>query len=126
MILSAAALALSLLTVLPAQRGDDDPTVAARRVVATAQLASQEYRIGVVNGRVVAAAEVEEARLFLAEARRSAASLPAGLADSAAAELDRLIGLVTSTASPDSVDAGVRRLTSGLEARLGVSLEDVP
>jgi high-affinity iron transporter len=95
-------------------------------VAATAQLASQEYRIGVVNGRVVAPAEVEEARLFLAEARRSAASLPGALADSAAWELDRLIGLVMSTASPDSLDAGVRRLTSGLETRLGVSLEEVP
>ncbi|HEX2217701.1 MAG TPA: hypothetical protein VHG35_02785, partial [Gemmatimonadales bacterium] len=36
-----------------------------RRVAATATLAAQEYRIGVVGGSLVAAAEVEEARLFL-------------------------------------------------------------
>ena len=49
-----------------------------RRLAATAQLAAQEYRNGVAKGRVVAPAEVAEARLFLQESRRSAALLPAG------------------------------------------------
>ena len=128
MILSVAPLAFYLVSLGSAsvapQAGDS--TAAARRLAATAQLAAQEYRIGVLDGRIVAAAEVEEARLFLSEARKSAASLPTGAADSAARELDRLIGLVASTASPDSLDAGVRRLTAGLAARLGVDLEDVP
>ena len=47
-----------------------DSAVVARRVAASAQLAAQEYRIGVVGGKIVAAAEVEEARLFLNEAIR--------------------------------------------------------
>jgi high-affinity iron transporter len=108
-----------------AQQGPD-PAAAARRLAATAQLAAEEYRIGVVDGRIVAAAEVEEARLFLSEARRSAGSLPAGAADSAAEELDRLIALVSATAAPDSLDAGVRTLTARLAARLGVSLDEIP
>ncbi|MGH7517388.1 MAG: FTR1 family protein [Gemmatimonadales bacterium] len=126
MILIAAALVLSLVLPSDSSGQQADDIAAARRLAATAQLAAQEYRIGVANGRIVAAAEVEEARLFLSEARRSVVSLPAGVADSTARELDRLIELVTSTASPDSLDAGVRRLTAALAARLGVSLEDVP
>ena len=64
---------------LPQQQASatKDPAPVARRVAATAQLAAQEYRVGVVDGRVVAKAEVEEATLFLQEARRSAALLPA-------------------------------------------------
>jgi high-affinity iron transporter len=103
-----------------------DPVGAARRIAATAQLAAQEYRIGVLDGRVVAPAEVEEARLFLSEARRATAALPEGLRDSVAHALDRLVEAVTATGSPDSIDAGVRALTAQLATRLGVSLEDVP
>src|SRR3954447_9468819 len=78
MILSAAALVLSTLAA-PLQTADSAPDLAptVRRVAATAQLASQEYRAGIVKGRVVAQAEVDEARLFLQESRRSAALLPA-------------------------------------------------
>jgi high-affinity iron transporter len=128
MILIAAAVAFSLASPPSDSAGAQagDPHAAARRLAATVQLAAQEYRIGVVEGRVVAPAEVEEARLFLTEARRSAASLPRGAADSVGRELDRLLGLVTSTAPPDSLDAGVRRLTSALAERLGVALDDVP
>jgi hypothetical protein len=64
-------------------QGQDEVSVA-RRVAATAQLAAQEYRLGVDGGRIVARAEVEEARLFLSEARRSAGALPAGTRDSVA------------------------------------------
>ena len=42
-----------------------DRAPVARRIAATAQLAAQEYRVGVIDGRVVAKAEVEEAQLFL-------------------------------------------------------------
>ncbi|MGH7628643.1 MAG: c-type cytochrome, partial [Gemmatimonadales bacterium] len=128
MILTAAILGFTLATSPPDSAAPQagDPTAAARRLAATAQLAAQEYRIGVVNGRVTAAAEVEEARLFLAEARRSAALLPAGIADSAMRELDRLTALVASTAPPDSLAAGVRRLTASVAVRLGVSLEELP
>ena len=80
MILIGAALPilLSALTSGSSSTAAQDSTAIVRRVAATATLAAQEYRIGVVDGRVVAAAEVEEARLFLEEARRSAAALSAG------------------------------------------------
>ena len=55
----------------PTQAVAEDRAPVVRRVAATAQLAAQEYRAGVVDGRVVAKAEVEEATMFLQEARRS-------------------------------------------------------
>ena len=54
MILSAAALVVSALAApLPASDSVPDVAPVVRRVAATAQLASQEYRVGIVNGRVV-------------------------------------------------------------------------
>ena len=103
-----------------------DRAPVARRVAATAQLAAQEYRIGVVDGRVVAKAEVEEAELFLKEASRSAALLPAEAARPAAAEIDTLLALVRRTAPADSLDVHVRALNAGLTERLGVTLDELP
>jgi high-affinity iron transporter len=126
MILTPAGFALFLLIPSgdPSQAGD--PVAAARRLAATAQLAAQEYRIGVDRGRVVAPAEVEEARLFLGEARRSAAALPSAQRETAEVELDRLIALVAATGAPDSLDAAVRKLTTGLAASLGITVEEAP
>ncbi|HEX3274343.1 MAG TPA: FTR1 family protein, partial [Gemmatimonadales bacterium] len=125
---------LSLLVVLsvplpqqqaqPAASQDQAPV--ARRVAATAQLAAQEYRIGVVDGRVVAPAEVEEAGLFLQEARRSAVLLPQAAGAAALADIDALLRLVRQTAPPDSLDARVRSLTGGLTSRLGITLDELP
>src|SRR5215204_2678240 len=97
MTLSAAALVASTL-VAPLQVTDSTPDVtpAVRRVAATAQLAAQEYRVGIVNGRVVAQAEVDEARLFLQESRRSAALLPVEFRSSTISAIDSLIALVSS------------------------------
>ena len=103
-----------------------DGAPVARRIAATAQLAAQEYRIGVIDGRVVAKAEVEEAQLFLQEARRSAALLPSEAGRSATAEIDALVSLVKRTASPDSLDAHVRSLNAGLTERLGITLDELP
>ena len=103
-----------------------DPAALVRRVAATATLAAQEYRIGVVGGRVVAAAEVEEARLFLEEARRSAAALPPDSGAAPVATLDSLLALVQRVGSPDSLDARVRSLATALAERHGVSLDELP
>ncbi len=97
-----------------------------RRLAATAQLAAQEYRVGIVDGRVALPAEVSEARLFLGESRRSAAALPAALSSVAVAQIDSIIRLVDRTAAPDSVEARVRRLTSGIASELGITLDDIP
>jgi len=103
-----------------------DQTPVARRVAATAQLAAQEYRTGVVDGRVVAKAEVEEATLFLQEARRSAALLKPDAGPAATADIDALLHLVSATAPPDSLDARVRALNEGLVRRLGITLDEFP
>jgi high-affinity iron transporter len=79
-----------------------------------------------VDGRVVSQAEVDEARLFLQESRRSAQALPAELSRGVLAEIDSVAGLVDHIAPPDSIDVRVRRLTSRLSSRSGVSLDELP
>ncbi|MEO8088689.1 MAG: cytochrome c/FTR1 family iron permease [Gemmatimonadales bacterium] len=103
-----------------------DPAPLVRRLAATAQLAAQEYRIGIVNGRVVSQAEIDEARLFLRESRRSAEALPPELGRGTLAEIDSLIRLVTRLAPSDSINARVHRLTTELSTRAGVSLDELP
>lgn len=108
----------------PQAAGDQIPVV--RRIAATAQLAAQEYRSGVQGGRVVAPAEVGEARLFLAESRRSAGLLPADAGAETIRGIDSLVAIVNGTASPDLLDARVRAFTAALSTRLGVSLDELP
>src|SRR5215212_9425610 len=110
------------------QQHDSTPNQApvVRRLAATAQLAAQEYRIGIVNGRVVSQAEVDEARLFLQESRRSAALLPARARPDIVREIDSLLDLVEHGAAPDSVDARVKRLASSLSSRFAVPLDEIP
>ena len=117
---------LSALTSAPRSPAAQDSAALVRRVAATATLAAQEYRIGVVDGRIVAAAEVEEARLFLEESRRSAATLAADSALDPVATLDSLLALVKGLGEPDSLDARVRSFTSALAKRHGVSLDELP
>src|SRR3990172_5633112 len=85
-----------------------------------------ESRLGVRGGRVIAEPEVEEARLFLAEARRNALRLPAGHAEQATAALDRLVAMVERVADPDSVERGVAQLVEGLARDLDITLDEVP
>jgi high-affinity iron transporter len=103
-----------------------DPAPLVRRLAATAQLAAQEYRVGIVDGRIVSPAEVDEARLFLQESRRSAAALPAKFREGAVARIDSVVALLERTALPDSIDARVRELTSTISAQLGVTLDEIP
>ena len=103
-----------------------DSVTVVRRLAGSALLAAQEYALGVENGRVVLAPEVEEATLFLTEARRTAAALPDAERDPAVAQLDSVLALVHQTAPPESVTTRVRRLTEGLSQRLGIDLEEIP
>lgn len=103
-----------------------DSAVVVRRLAGAALLAAQEYALGVDNGRIVLAPEVEEATLFLTEARRTAAGLPDAERDPAVAQLDSVLALVHQTAPPESVTARVRKLTEGLSQRMGVDLEEIP
>lgn len=120
MILGYAALLLSLGGAPP------DSVALARRIAASADLAAQEYRLGVSGGRIVMAAEVEEAHLFLGEARRTAASLPATVSARAIAEIDRALHFVERVGAPDSVAAAAKRLSALLARELGVMLVEIP
>ena len=119
-------LATSLLSPAqqPAPVQDQAPVV--RRLAATAQLAAQEYRIGIDHGRVVSQAEVDEARLFLQESRRSAALLPLEGRQEILLQIDSLLQLVARLTEPDSLDAGVKRLAQSLSARFAISLDEIP
>src|SRR5689334_6175256 len=99
-----------LLASAPQQPVADDPAPTVRRLAATARLAAQEYRVGIVDGRIVAPGEVEEAKLFLAEARRSAGLLPRTESRPAVAAIDSVGALIAAVAPPDSLDARVERL----------------
>src|SRR6478609_2014727 len=111
--------------VAPRAAADDVPATV-RRVAATTALAAQEYRVGVRDGKVIAAGEVAEAKLFLTEALRAAALLPPPGGKETVAALDQIVGLVGKTASPDSIDVRVRALMLQLAATWQVSLDEVP
>jgi high-affinity iron transporter len=121
-----AALWLSSARELAAQAVGAETAAAARRVAAMAQLAAEEYALGVSGGRIIAAPEVEEARLFLAEARRNASRLPAGLARSTTATIISLEGMVDRTAEPDSVSRIVDALLDSLSTGLDLPLDEIP
>jgi high-affinity iron transporter len=103
-----------------------DYAAAARRVAALAQLAAEEYRLGVSDGRIVASAEVDEARLFLAEARRNVATLPSRSTAQAVAALDSLDRMVARTADPDSVALRVGVMLAQLGRELNIVFDDIP
>ena len=111
---------------LAAQTPDSEMAAAARRVAAVAQLAADEYALGVSGGRIVAAAEVEEARLFLAEARRNATRLPPATAQPVVAMLTSMESMVGRTAEPDSVTRLVKALRLKLSGDLEITLDEIP
>ena len=120
---------LTLQAVLSLQQGaaaGGSEIPAVRRIAATTSLAAQEYGLGVRDGQVIAAAEVDEAQLFLEEARRTAGLLPPEVSRTTGATLDSLMLLIKSRAAPDSVLARVNRLNQSLSQRLGVPLEELP
>jgi high-affinity iron transporter len=103
-----------------------DVAPSARRLWATAELGSQEYRLGVKDGVVISAEELEEARLFFTEARRTAGLLPLPVGETAAQQVGAILALVEHHGAPDSVAATVSRLGDMLTTRLGISLDEIP
>ncbi len=118
--------ATTILLALIGSPTGPDSTAAARRIAASAELAAQEYRLGISGGRVTAQAEVDEARLFLGEAKRTAALLPPAVSRAALVDIDRALAVVAAIGSPDSLDAAVGRLTVQLTTALGVALVEIP
>jgi high-affinity iron transporter len=121
-----AMLPVGLVGPLSGQALAPEVAAAARRVAATAQLAAEEYALGVSGGRIVAAPEVEEARLFLAEARRNATRLPPATAQSTIAVLTTVEAMVGRFADPDSVTRLVKDLVVALGTELHLALDEIP
>ena len=115
-----------LSTLALAHGPGTDSLAAGRRIAASVQLAAQEYRNGFAAGKITSPAEVNEARLFLAEARRSAQVLPARIVSGTIADIDLVLDMLARTALPDSVAAGARRATDHLATALGAPLDEIP
>jgi high-affinity iron transporter len=100
-------LILSACLATPVAGQAVDSVAAARRVVAAAALAAKEYALGLP-------AEVEEAKLFIQQARFDVPSLAAAVRPAADSGLAHLAGLLDRLAPPDSVarvaDALIRRI----------------
>ena len=134
---------LLILTVAPASwlvAQATDSLSASRRVVAAASLAAMEYALGVepAGGRVTLPEEVDEAKLFIAQARHDVPLLPAAAraaADSLFARIgaglerlappreiqrdaDALIAVVTAAAGGPIAPEPSRRASAELGARL--------
>lgn len=110
----------------PAATAEDPRVEAARRIVATLQLASQEYRLAFQNGQLVNQAEYEEAVLFVAEAKRSAAELGGTLATEVTARLTALEQRVRRHMSVDSLASEATGMERLLSSALGTSLDERP
>jgi high-affinity iron transporter len=118
---------LGLLLAVPvAARPQDDPTALARRIAAASAIAADEYALGTAAGRVVSEAELEEARLFLTEARRLADRLPESVRRSVARDLDALIDAAAALALPEVLADSVNALRLRLAAGLGIALDPLP
>lgn len=105
-----------------------DSLAVARRIVAATSLAAKEYATGVAarGGKVTAPEEVEEAKLFLDQARLDAPALPVAVRMLADAELGALRAMVERTASPDSVAQRAGVLIARIAAAAGGVLDPFP
>jgi len=105
-----------------------DSLAVARRIVAAAELAAKEYGAGVsaAGGRITAPEEVNEARLFLDQARLNVHALPSGVRDYADSVLAQLGALVEDTAPPAQLEAAARALAERLAEVVGGSVVPIP
>ena len=99
---------------------------AARRVVSTLTLANIEYALAFENGRLVLPAEWEEARLFVAEARRSSETLPANLRGNLTTRIALLERRLAERFPPESLAVEVGDIERTLTAAYGESLDERP
>src|SRR6476660_5092996 len=108
-------LAAALFQSPQQQTAVQDPAPAVRRLAATTQLAAQEYRLGVANGRVVAPEEVAEAKLFLGESRAEALK-----------RIENLLLMIDQVVAPEMLDRKAGELTASLSAQYGITIDSLP
>jgi high-affinity iron transporter len=105
-----------------------DSVAASRRVVAAAALAAKEYALGVTpdGGRITAPEEVDEAKLFIQQARFDVPALPAAARRGADSALGAIAGMLDRLAPPDSVTRLADALVAQISAVAGGALEPLP
>ena len=105
-----------------------DSLSAARRVVAAAALAAKEYRGGVAprGGRITAAAEVDEAKQFIDQARLDVPYLPRAVRAASDSALTALATALDRAADPDSIARWADALGARIAAAVGGQLERMP
>lgn len=120
-------LVVTAAIVLGAGPATAQPTEAvARRIATVSAIAVAEYGLGMAGGRVVRPAEIEEARLFLAEAMKLAGQLPDAVRSAARGRLDRLRLAAERLDGPAVLEAEVDSLRALLAAELGINLDPLP
>jgi high-affinity iron transporter len=119
-------LAVVVLVFLAGAGRAQEPEAVARRMAAATAIAVEEYAAGVVGGRVVSEAEVEEARLFIAEAKRLAVGLPPAARSDALRLVERLAQGVHDLADVTELERGLAELRTVLVATLGIVLDPLP
>ena len=119
---------LGLIAVLPAGRlsAQSRDVAVARRIAAITAVALQEYALGVNGGRIVARAELDEARSFLEEARRKADELSPETRSLAAPVLERVAAGLRDLSPASELEKLVAGLRRQLEVRLNASLDPLP
>jgi len=121
-----ACLFLVVLGVPPRADAQEDAAALARRLGAVSAIASREYALGVQDGRVASATELEETRLFLEEARRLAERLPDSVRRAVTGRVAELARATEALAAPDAVARLVADLRADLATRLGIALDPLP
>ncbi len=112
---------------LPASASaQSDAASLARRIAAIVSIAADEYALGVADGRVISAAELDEARLFLDEALEAAVELPDPARSAAVPQVQALVEIVASLGSPADLRAGLAVLRTRLAIVIGVPLDPMP
>ena len=110
---------LSRLLSAPAPQLSSEARDAVRRIVATTQLAAQEYALAWVGGVLARREEADEARLFLEEAQRAVRALPPDLARATSAELGAITRLVAASGPSDSVRVHAAAIERSLASQVG-------
>jgi high-affinity iron transporter len=121
-------LTLLACSVAPLAGQVTDSLSVSRRVAAAAALAAKEYGLGVVpeGGRITLPEEVEEARLFIDQARLDVGYLPSAVRAAADSDLAAIRGLLDQLAPPARLEARATGLVDRLAAAVGGTLDVLP
>lgn len=105
-----------------------DSLTAARRIVAATSLAAKEYTLGVTpgGGRVTVPEEVDEAKLFLDQARYDVPTLPQAVRAHADSELAALRAMLDRLVPPADVERRAAALVRRIGDAVGGPLDPAP